>query len=92
MLALLASQAMLGALRGRSMASPNQSGSTAPALHRVGAQIPDMRHKIFAPNRSLVVARHSGRATRDPESRGKNLDSRLRGNDGQDWSPFLLPC
>jgi hypothetical protein len=42
MLALLLPQAMLGAEQGRSMASPPQSGSAAPALHMVGAQISDM--------------------------------------------------
>ncbi len=33
-----------------------------------------------------MAARHSGRATRDPDSRGKNLDSRLRGNDRQGYA------
>jgi hypothetical protein len=42
MLALLLPQAMLGAERGRSQASPSQSGSTAPALHtREDIKIPD---------------------------------------------------
>jgi hypothetical protein len=42
MLALLVPQAVLGAERGRSMASPSEGGSMAPALHMVGAQISDM--------------------------------------------------
>jgi hypothetical protein len=42
MLALLLPQAVLGAERGQSMASPSQSGSTAPALHIGRAQILDM--------------------------------------------------
>jgi hypothetical protein len=50
MLALLLPQAVLGAKRGRSMASPGQSGSMAPALHTRGAQILNVSHKlIFLP-------------------------------------------
>ncbi len=36
--------------------------------------------------RTLQAVRHSGRAMRDPESRRKKLDSRLRGHDGPESS------
>jgi hypothetical protein len=41
-----------------------------------------LRNKVLAPCQPLEAVRHSGRARRDPESRKKELDSRLRGNDG----------
>jgi hypothetical protein len=47
MLALFALQAVLGAACGRSMASPGQSGSTAPALQMVRVQISDMSSNPF---------------------------------------------
>jgi hypothetical protein len=47
MLALLVPQAVLGAERRRSMASPREGGSMAPALHIVGAQISDMSRSLF---------------------------------------------
>jgi hypothetical protein len=46
MLALLLPQAVLGAARGRSLASPSQSGSTAPALHTQRAPILNMSQRF----------------------------------------------
>jgi hypothetical protein len=45
MLALLLSQAVHGIEQGRSMASFSQGGGMAPALHMVGAQIPDVSRR-----------------------------------------------
>jgi hypothetical protein len=45
-----------------------------------------LRNKMLVPEPTHRAARHSGRAERDPESRKKALDSRLRGNDGEGGS------
>ncbi len=50
-----------------------------------------LRNKICDPDQLFMAARHSGRATRDPESRGENLDARLRGHDGQGCSLCVCP-
>jgi hypothetical protein len=55
MLALLLPQAMLGAERRRSMASPSQSGSMAPALHIRGAQILNMSQSIYSCSSGLIA-------------------------------------
>jgi hypothetical protein len=47
----------------------------------ISAALRLLRNTILDPSWPLVAARHSGRATRGPESKSKNLDSRLRGND-----------
>jgi hypothetical protein len=62
MLALSSLQAMLGAEQGRSMASPSQSGSTAPALHTGGAQILYMSQ----PNPGLWEKSTTGRGAPRP--------------------------
>jgi hypothetical protein len=47
MLALSLPPAVLEAERGRSMASPSQSGSAAPALYTRAAQILNMSQKLL---------------------------------------------
>jgi hypothetical protein len=93
MLALLAPQAALGAERGRSMASPNQSGSMAPALHMIGAPIPDMSYYSVRMILRGLYFRHA-RAGGHPgiSSRSREfiaLDSRFRGNDATRLTPHF---
>jgi hypothetical protein len=42
------------------MASPSQCGSMAPALHMVGAQIPDMSPNLFGGRMSASPADYRG--------------------------------
>ncbi len=69
------------------VASPNDSKEWRSERPLTSATFRLLRNKKSVLSWTLVAARHSGRAMRDPESRGKRLDSRLRGNDGRGRVP-----